>query len=108
MKSVNSALFSVIPGFGMIMILVLIPTTIAAWMSLHLTHIIGGVQKTVWTHSAYLTVLHDPDFWNSLWLTLVYSILCVILQILLGTVAAGAVHQLSRNAVWSSLLIFLP
>src|ERR1700730_1266873 len=56
----------------------------------------------------YTDLLSDPDFWDSLRLTIKFTVLAELFKPTLGIIAALLIHNLRRNKSVISALILLP
>jgi multiple sugar transport system permease protein len=56
----------------------------------------------------FQTVLRDPDFWSSLWITVIWTVASVGAQLLVGTSLALLVHGLRIGQRFFTSLLLLP
>lgn len=56
----------------------------------------------------YGSLLQDDRFWHSLWLSLIYTVSSVVLQVVIGLALAVAVHQIKRGAWLLQTVAILP
>src|SRR6476660_6073449 len=89
------ALFA--PAFLLLVLTTTIPLVFLAWNSLQKLDLsmpwISGFAGL----DNYAKMGGDPRFWNSLWLTVVYTASTVVLQVLVGLALALLVLQIPRG-----------
>ena len=56
----------------------------------------------------YVAVLRSPDYWASLSRTLLFTVLAVIVEIVIGFIVALAVNSISRGVGWIRTILLLP
>lgn len=56
----------------------------------------------------YITELHDPDFWSSLWITVQFTFWAELFKPILGIIAALLLHNTKRFRTVLSAAILLP
>ncbi len=56
----------------------------------------------------YIALLHDPDFWYSLWITVQFTFWAELFKPILGIVAALLLHNIKRFRAFLSAAILLP
>lgn len=56
----------------------------------------------------YLQILHDSSFWHSLWLTVLFTVLAVLLETVLGVGFAMLLHEEARGANVLRTIYLLP
>jgi len=56
----------------------------------------------------YIDLLHDPDFWSSLWITVQFTFWAEVFKPILGIIAALLLHNIKRYRSLLSALILLP
>lgn len=95
----------ILPSVLLICGLLLYPVTYGIWLSFFKKHSFFPEQRFVGLAN-YAYLLHDPDFWTSLWHGTVYSVSTISLQIILGIVAALLLNEafLGRNVVRGAIL----
>ncbi len=81
----------VVPAIVVVLAVIVFPWVFTIWMSLHEWKI--GSPTTYVGLSNYLRLPTDPRFVDSVWNTLVYTALSVVLPLLLGTFAAVVFHN---------------
>jgi multiple sugar transport system permease protein len=80
----------VIPALIVVLAVIIFPWLFTIWMSLHEWKV--GSPTTFVGLANYLRLPSDPRFVESVWHTLVYTALSVLLPLLLGTFAAVVFH----------------
>jgi multiple sugar transport system permease protein len=101
------ALTFLLPAVLAAVLLRLWPTARAIWDSLHNTPL--GVEPTHWVGlSQFRTLLTDPDFINSLKITLLFGIIVNPLQIIVALALAVVFNERIRGAGLMRTLVFLP
>lgn len=83
----------VAPLFLFLSAIVMLPLGEALWTSLLR---IRGLSASFVGFGNYRRVLDDPEFWNSLRISLLFTLLCVVLHILLGLGLALLVNRAGR------------
>jgi multiple sugar transport system permease protein len=93
-------LLLVLPALLLAVTLTIYPVGYGFWLSLHAKHSLFPQQTFVGLDN-YLYLLHDPEFWESLRIGLIYSVSTIFLQLVLGVAAALLLHQsfFGRNIV---------
>ena len=89
---------TIAPGLLLILALTLYPVAYSVWLSLLEKHSFFPEQRFIGLDN-YVYLWGDPEFWQSLWYGVVYSVWTIVLQILLGVAAALILHEsfLGRN-----------
>lgn len=80
----------VIPALVVVLAVIIFPWVFTIWMSLHEWKV--GSPTTFVGLANYVRLPNDPRFVESVWHTLVYTALSVLLPLLLGTLAAVVFH----------------
>jgi multiple sugar transport system permease protein len=80
----------VIPALVVVLAVIIFPWLFTIWMSLHEWKV--GSPTTCVGFANYVRLPNDPRFVESVWHTLVYTALSVLLPLLLGTLAAVVFH----------------
>lgn len=76
----------VIPALIVILAVIVFPWVFTLWMSVHAWTL--GQERTFIGLDNYLRLASDFRFWESMWHTLVYTVLSVVAPLFLGTLAA--------------------
>lgn len=80
------------PALILILGLILYPVAYSIWLSLLDKHSFFPQQRFIGLEN-YLYLWHDPEFWTSFWLGLVYSFWAILFQLILGVVAALILNE---------------
>jgi len=87
---------------------ILVPFFTAVWYSLQRYRLSQPwAQKFNWGEN-YLNFLSDPDFWNTLKVSLLYAGLTVVLELLLGLAIALLLQRRSRVNNFISIMLLMP
>ncbi len=91
------ALFLLVPALLVLIVTTTIPLIYLAWNSVHRIDLgmpwlsgFAGLEN-------YVQMSGDPRFWNSLWLTLIYTSSTVVLQVVIGLSLALLVLQIPKG-----------
>lgn len=76
----------VIPALVVISAVIVFPWVFTLWMSAHRWTL--GQEQTFIGFENYIRLASDIRFWESLWHTLIYTVLSVVAPLILGTLAA--------------------
>lgn len=95
----NSAYLFVAPSAVLIAVFILEPIVASGWMSLH-EWAIGEQTHRFLGLGNYRQLAGDSRFWNALQVTLLYTVVVAVGQVLLGLAVAA---RLRRTTWWSSL-----
>ncbi|PZU65136.1 MAG: ABC transporter permease, partial [Rhizobium sp.] len=76
----------VIPALVVISAVIVFPWVFTLWMSAHRWTL--GQEQSFIGFENYVRLASDARFWESLWHTLVYTVLSVVAPLFLGTLAA--------------------
>jgi len=98
-------LLLLVPALALLAALTLYPVLYGMWLSLHHKHAFFPQQTWAGLEN-YLFLLSDPEFYESTWRGVVYSVVTIALQIVLGVAAALALNQSfpGRNLVRGMVL----
>jgi len=93
-----TGLLTIAPGLVLILALTVYPVGYSVWLSLLEKHSFFPEQRFIGLDN-YIYLWSDPEFWQSLWYGVVYSVWTITLQILLGVSAALILNEafLGRN-----------
>jgi multiple sugar transport system permease protein len=95
------------PAIATAVLLRLAPTGRALWDSLHSTPF--GVESPAWVGlEQFRSLLSDPGFLNSLWVTALFGIIVNPLQVLVALALATLFNERIRGAGLMRTLVFLP
>ena len=81
----------VVPALVVVLAVIVFPWVFTIWMSLNEWKV--GSPTTFVGLANYLRLPNDPRFVESVWHTLIYTVLSVVLPLLLGTLAAVVFHN---------------
>ena len=100
------------PSLLILGIFVIWPILVSFWYSLHNWTI--GASSQPWVgFGNYVTLFHDPQFWNALGNTLIFTIASVVILIILGFLAAvalageGLVSRIVRSTFFFPTVVSL-
>lgn len=101
----KTGIILILPSMLLLCGLLLYPVGYGVWLSFFKKHSFFPEQRFVGLAN-YVYLLHDPDFWISLWHGTVYSVSTISLQIVLGIIAALLLNEafLGRNLVRGVIL----
>lgn len=102
------ALALISPSLIFLLITTTVPVCFLFWSSLHrlnpampfMNHF-NGVEN-------WVDMAQDPEFWNALRLTVIYTVSTVVLQVVLGMAMAIAISELKRGAWIMRMIAILP
>lgn len=94
----------------LILLFALVGWPFATGLYISFTRTVGStVQIGPWVgFQNYLALLHDPDFWYSLWITVQFTFWAEVFKPLLGIIAALLLHNVKRYRTVLSAAILLP
>ncbi len=107
MKKDYSAYFFLLPAIAVIFTFHLFPIFTALFMSFFKWNILSGQMKFVFLDN-FKQLLHDREFYKSLYNTFYYVIFTVPVGIFLSLVVAVLLNQKIKLVGWYRLLYFLP
>ncbi len=87
---------------------ILIPFGTAAWYSLQRYNLAMPFTRGFIGWSGYLDVLSDPDFWNTVEVSAIYTLATVVLELLLGLGIALLLRERTRLNNIVSIALLLP
>ena len=92
----------------LICVAVLIPFVTAVYYSLLRYRLnLPAMKGFIWFGN-YLAFLSDPEFWNTVWVSLAYTLLTVVVELLLGLGIALLLRKQSRINNFISIMLLLP
>jgi len=95
------------PSLAIILVFIVYPITQSLWYSLHEWRIGAAKQEFVGLDN-YARLLGDERFWGALRITVVFAVVSVVLQMLLGYAAAAALLRDSRLTRFVRSVFFFP
>ena len=91
----------------MIFVLLVYPVTYGIWLSFFKKHSFFPEQRFVGL-SNYIYIFTNSDFWTSVWYGTVYSVSTILLQIIVGVIAALIVNETFRGRNFVRGVILFP
>ena len=107
LSSQKTGMLLIAPAIVLICALLVYPVMYGVWLSLFKKHSFFPDQRFVGLAN-YLYLLKDSDFWMSVWYGTVYSISTIVLQIVVGVVAALVVNETFRGRNFVRGVILFP
>ena len=95
------------PAIILICSLLVYPVLYGIWLSLFKKHSFFPDQRFVGLAN-YLYLLKNPEFWMSVWYGTVYSVSTIVLQIIVGIIAALIVNEAFRGRNFVRGVILFP
>ena len=92
----------------LVCVAVLIPFVTAVFYSLERYRLSQPYLKGFIWFGNYVAFFHDSEFWNTVWISLLYTVLTVVCQLLLGLGMAMLLRQRSRANNFISVMLLLP
>ena len=84
---------------------VLVPFVTAVYYSLLRYRLnLPGLKGFIWFGN-YVQLLSDVEFWNTVWVSLLYTLLTVVVELLLGLGIAMLLRQRSRSGHLKNFLL---
>jgi multiple sugar transport system permease protein len=100
-------LLGILPALLLIGALTLYPVAYAIWLSFFDKHSFFPAERWVGLGN-YIRLVRDPEFWQSVWLGVVYASSTTALQILLGVASALILHRSFRWRTAVRALVLFP
>lgn len=100
------ALPFILPAYALFVFFEGYPVLYSLWLSLHREDPFGKGQEWVGL-SNYSQLLSSPEFWNSLWISLKFSLIVVPLQLFLGLLTALLAYRPYPGVLLFRTLFFL-
>lgn len=95
------------PAFLVTLLLLAYPICISVYYSFTNKSLLGKPVKGV-GFANYIAILSNPDFYNALWNTVVYTVISLGLQLLFGFLVALALNRIKRFQGVFRTLILIP
>ncbi len=92
----------------LVCVAVLIPFVTAVFYSLERYRLSQPYLKGFIWFGNYINFFYDSEFWNTVWISLLYTVLTVVCQLLLGLGMAMLLRQRSRVNNFISVMLLLP
>lgn len=102
-----TGLLAIAPGLLLILALTVYPVGYSLWLSLLEKHSFFPEQRFIGLDN-YIYLWSDPEFWQSLWYGVVYSVCTIALQILLGVAAALLLNEPFRGRALARGVVLFP
>jgi multiple sugar transport system permease protein len=103
----NPGFVLMLPALLLLGCLTIYPVAYGIWISFFNKHSLFPRQQFVGLGN-YLYLLHDPDFWASLWNGTVYAVVTIVLQVALGVATALVLHESFRGRNLVRGLVLFP
>jgi len=107
LSSQKTGMLLIAPAIILICSLLVYPVLYGVWLSLFKKHSFFPDQRFVGLAN-YLYLLKDSDFWMSVWYGTVYSVSTIVLQIVVGIIAALIVNETFRGRNFVRGVILFP
>lgn len=109
MAEISDLQFALLLSLPVLIFLVLVvayPLGHALWMSFHEVSLFGGYHEEFLGTKNYIHVWKSPEFWNSVWISLRFTVVSVVVTIGLGmALALVLARQLPGRGLVRSLVI---
>jgi multiple sugar transport system permease protein len=97
------------PAFLVVAAVMLFPIGFAVVMSLNNVNVTGnGFQLNGFTGNNFSIVFKSQRYWHDLEFTVIYTIITVAIEMVLGTLVAIVLERLTRARAWMMALLLLP
>lgn len=106
-NSQKAGVLLIAPSVLLICSLLVYPVLYGVWLSLFKKHSFFPDQKFVGIAN-YIYLLKDSDFWMSIWYGTVYSVSTILLQIIIGILAALVVNEAFKGRNFVRGVILFP
>ncbi len=103
----KAGILLIIPSVFLICALLVYPVLYGVWLSFFKKHSFFPEQRFVGLAN-YLYLLRDSDFWMSLWYGTFYSVSTIVLQIVVGIIAALILNEAFRGRNFVRGVILFP
>jgi len=103
----KAGILLIIPSVFLICALLVYPVLYGVWLSFFKKHSFFPEQKFVGLTN-YLYLLRDSDFWMSLWYGTYYSVSTIVLQIVIGLIAALILNEAFRGRNFVRGIVLFP
>jgi ABC-type sugar transport system permease subunit len=103
----NSAYLFIAPSLVLIAVFIIEPILQSGWMSLH-DWTIGEASHKFVGLSNYTTLWHDSRFWNALRVTVIYTAIVSVGQVVLGLAIASRLRRTTWYASMLRMAYFFP
>jgi len=106
-SSQRAGIVLITPAVLLICALLVYPVLYGVWLSLFKKHSFFPDQRFAGIAN-YVYLLKDPEFWMSVWYGTVYSVSTIILQIIIGVIAALILNEAFRGRNFVRGVILFP
>ena len=103
----NAGILLITPSVFLICALLVYPVLYGVWLSFFKKHSFFPEQKFVGLAN-YLYLLKDSEFWMSLWYGTFYSVSTIVLQIIIGVIAALILNEAFRGRNFVRGVVLFP
>ena len=103
----NTGILLITPSVTLICALLVYPVLYGVWLSFFKKHSFFPEQRFV-GFANYLYLLRDSEFWMSLWYGTFYSVSTIVLQIIIGVIAALILNEAFRGRNFVRGVILFP
>ncbi len=103
----KTGILLITPSVFLICALLVYPVLYGVWLSFFKKHSFFPEQRFV-GFANYLYLMKDPEFWMSLWYGTYYSVSTIVLQIVLGVIAALILNEAFRGRNFVRGVVLFP
>ena len=103
----KTGIILILPAVLLICSLLVYPVVYGIWLSFFKKHSFFPDQKFAGLAN-YLYLMRDPDFWMSVWYGTVYSVSTIVLQIVIGIIAALILNEAFRGRNFVRGVVLFP
>ena len=103
----KAGILLITPSVFLICALLVYPVLYGVWLSFFKKHSFFPEQKFVGIAN-YLYLLRDSEFWMSLWYGTFYSVSTIVLQIIIGVIAALILNEAFRGRNFVRGVVLFP
>lgn len=107
LSSQKTGIILIAPAVLLICSLLVYPVLYGVWLSLFKKHSFFPEQKFV-GFANYIYLMKNPEFWMSVWYGAVYSVSTIVLQIVVGVIAALIVNEAFKGRNFVRGIILFP
>lgn len=107
LSSQKTGIILIAPAVLLICSLLVYPVLYGVWLSLFKKHSFFPEQKFVGLAN-YIYLMKNPEFWMSVWYGAVYSVSTIVLQIVVGVIAALIVNEAFKGRNFVRGIILFP
>lgn len=107
-KEQNFAMLMVAPAIIVLVVTTTFPLAFLLWNSFHSINLAMPYMNGFVGFDNYAAMFHDGEFWHSLWLTAIYTVSTVALQLVIGLGLALLVMQIPAGQWLFRIVAILP